>query len=371
MTRLSRNTGFTKGQASAALPAAIELTGITFSYDRTRNILDRLSLAIRPGEFFSLIGPSGCGKTTILGLVSGLLEPDDGTIMIGDRDVTRMPTHKRDIGVVFQNYALFPHMTVDENVGYGLKMRGVDEAGRRAAVREALEMVGMDQMMRRFPGELSGGQQQRIGLARAVASRPRVMLLDEPLSNLDAKLREQMCIEISDLQKRLGMTMLYVTHDQGEAMAMSDRLAIMNGGIVQELGTPTTVYENPRSHFGAQFLGNVNLVTGFGEGGRFSFGDGRYITPAPESYRPGPVTLMIRPETILIDASEGHENRFEARIERMVYRGAYHELTLAVTGYDQPVLAVAHGRHGLRNGQLLAIAIPEDGIHILDTESGK
>ncbi len=329
-------------------------------------MLNRLSLHIKPGEFFSLIGPSGCGKTTILGLVSGLMTPDSGQILIGDKDVTTMPTHKRDIGVVFQNYALFPHMTVLENVGYGLKMRGIKEAERKDIVENALDMVGMGAMMQRFPGELSGGQQQRIGLARAVASRPRVMLLDEPLSNLDAKLREQMCIEISDLQQRLGMTMLYVTHDQGEAMAMSSRLAIMNGGIVEELGEPHAVYEKPKSHFGAQFLGNVNLFEATATKKGYRLADDMTLVAASAVDLDTEVTIMVRPEAILLDAPADSANRFEATVTRCVYRGSFDELTLSIPGIEQDILATAYGKRGYSNGDKLHCSIPPENIHILE-----
>ena len=346
--------------------AAIELRDISFSYDGERTILNRLYLHILPGEFFSLIGPSGCGKTTILSLVSGLMTPDSGQILIGDKDVTTMPTHKRDIGVVFQNYALFPHMTVFENVGYGLKMRGVSAAERKDIVEDALEMVGMGAMMKRFPGELSGGQQQRIGLARAVASRPRVMLLDEPLSNLDAKLREQMCIEISDLQRRLGMTMLYVTHDQGEAMAMSSRLAIMNGGVVEELGAPHSVYEKPKSHFGAQFLGNVNLFKASANKKGYRLTEDITLAAASLVDADTEVTVMVRPEAILLDAPADSANRFEATVTRCVYRGGYDELTLAIPGIQQEILATAYGKRGYAADDKLFCAIPPESIHILE-----
>ena len=224
--------------------------------------VDQASLAVEAGEFVSLLGPSGCGKTTILRMIAGLVEPDGGVIRIGDRDVTWLAPHRRDIGLVFQSYALFPHMSVYENVAFGLRQRRVGDAELDTRVSEALELVRLDGLAQRFPRELSGGQQQRVALARAIAPRPALLLLDEPLSNLDAKLRDTMRIELRLLQRKLGLTTVFVTHDQEEALTMSDRICVMNAGRVQQVGTPRAVYEEPSTPFVAEFFGRANSLDG-------------------------------------------------------------------------------------------------------------
>jgi iron(III) transport system ATP-binding protein len=221
-----------------------------------------VSLTIRGGEFFTLLGPSGCGKTTLLRCVAGFLRPDGGQILCDGDRLDRLPAHKRDIGMVFQNYAIFPHLTVFENVAYGLRARRVDPADIRRRAMETLRLVQMDALAERRPDQLSGGQQQRVALARAMAIRPRLLLMDEPLSNLDAKLRVEMRTEIRRLQHELGITTVYVTHDQEEALAISERLAVLNAGRVEQVGFPWEVYQAPESAFVAQFIGTSNTLAG-------------------------------------------------------------------------------------------------------------
>jgi iron(III) transport system ATP-binding protein len=221
-----------------------------------------VSLTIRGGEFFTLLGPSGCGKTTLLRCVAGFLRPDGGQILCDGDRLDRLPAHKRDIGMVFQNYAIFPHLTVFENVAYGLRARRADPADIRRRAMETLRLVQMDALADRRPDQLSGGQQQRVALARAMAIRPRLLLMDEPLSNLDAKLRVEMRTEIRRLQRELGITTVYVTHDQEEALAISERLTVMNAGRVEQVGFPWEVYQAPQSAFVAQFIGTSNTLTG-------------------------------------------------------------------------------------------------------------
>jgi iron(III) transport system ATP-binding protein len=221
-----------------------------------------VSLDVRPGRILTLLGPSGCGKTTTLRMIAGFETPDAGRIHFGDRDVTELPANQRDIGFVFQNYALFPHLSVFENVAYGLRVRGAADEDIGKRVGDVLGLVGLAGYEHQFSGQLSGGEQQRVALARAIVIRPRVLLFDEPLSNLDAKLRVQMRQEIRDLQRRLAITTIYVTHDQEEAMAVSDRIAVMNQGSVVQEGTAEDLYHRPASQFVAQFVGRVNLVTG-------------------------------------------------------------------------------------------------------------
>ena len=256
-----------------------------------------LSLEVQKGELIGLLGPSGCGKTTTLRMIGGLAEATAGHIQVGGRDVTTLPPHRRDMGIVFQNYALFPHMNVAGNVAFGLEMRKQPRAEIAARVERALAMVHLEGLGHRRPRELSGGQQQRVALARALVIEPSILLLDEPLSNLDAKLREEMRAEIRDIQKRLGITTIFVTHDQVEALAMCDRIAVMRVGLLEQVGTPYEIYENPATPFVADFVGRINRL----EGMRDSHGD---IVAGPfrlRAARPGPtgkVSVMMRPHRI-------------------------------------------------------------------------
>ena len=227
--------------------------------------VDDVTLDIAAGEFFALLGPSGCGKTTSLRMIAGFEMPDAGRVHVGGEDITDVPVHRRDMGMVFQSYALFPHRTVAENVAFGLRMRDVPKAEIDRRVGAALAQVALTGLEARKPGQLSGGQQQRVALARALVVEPRVLLCDEPLGALDRKLRQQMQFELKDLQKRLGVTLVFVTHDQEEALAMSDRIAVMNKGRVEQVGTPTEIYEHPRTRFVADFIGEINLLD---DGGR-------------------------------------------------------------------------------------------------------
>ena len=248
-----------------------------------------LDLEVRDGEFFSMLGPSGSGKTTTLRMIAGFEQPTSGRVVLHGRDVTRVPPFERDVNTVFQDYALFPHMTVGDNVGYGLMVRKVDKATRRERVAEALRMVRLPGYEGRRPNELSGGQRQRIALARALVNRPRVLLLDEPLGALDLKLREDMQIELKQIQQQVGITFIYVTHDQGEALTMSDRLAVFNNGRIEQLGAPAEVYERPTTKFVAGFVGTSNLITGdaarqvLGKDGSFTIRPEKINLAAPDT----------------------------------------------------------------------------------------
>lgn len=249
----------------APAETAVSLENIVKRY-RDQTVLHDLSLKIRKGEFLTLLGPSGCGKTTLLNLIAGFAEADSGEIFINGEPVTSEPPHLRQIGIVFQNYALFPHMTVERNIAYGLRMRRVpsDEMDRR--VKEAMALVKLDGLGHRKPRELSGGQQQRVALARALVIQPKVLLLDEPFSALDKSLRGAMQVEIREIQRRLGLTTVFVTHDQSEALAMSDRIAVMSAGVIRQIATPSDLYRNPQDVFVASFLGDVNIVPGYYHG---------------------------------------------------------------------------------------------------------
>jgi spermidine/putrescine transport system ATP-binding protein len=237
----------------------VELRRVTKRFDDVVAV-DQLDLTIRHGEFLSLLGPSGCGKTTTLRLIAGFEQPDEGELLIGDRDVAGLPPYKRDVNTVFQSYALFPHMSVLENVAYGLKQRGLRGGARDKRARSALELVQLPHLAARKPRQLSGGQQQRVALARALVMEPRVLLLDEPLGALDLKVRKELQIELKRIQSQVGITFVYVTHDQEEALAMSDRVAVMNLGRIEQLGSPREVYDAPATRFVADFIGDTNFI---------------------------------------------------------------------------------------------------------------
>ena len=269
--------------------------------------VDHLDLIVQPGEFLSLLGPSGCGKTTTLRMLAGFEQPDEGYIKISGEFVQGVPPYKRDVNTVFQAYALFPHMTVAENVGYGLRQKGVPKAEIAARVAEALDMVKMTKLAERKPRQMSGGQQQRVAVARALVNRPSVLLLDEPLGALDRKLREEMQIELKLLQSRLGITFIFVTHDQEEAMSMSDRIAIMLEGHIEQLADPETVYERPASAFVAGFIGRNNFWTGTATADGVKADDGTvFVVSKPEEkVPPGQAALAaIRPESLVLQATD-------------------------------------------------------------------
>ena len=240
---------------------SVEFERVSLAYGRTRVLTD-VSIAIEPGEFFALLGPSGSGKSTLLRLLAGFLRPQSGAIRVAGEDVTRVPPWQRNIGMVFQNYALWPHMTVRQNVAFGLEERRLPRAEIERKVAAALELVGLGEYGARRPGQLSGGQQQRVALARTIAIEPKLLLLDEPLSNLDAKLRIHMRVELLALQRQLGITTLFVTHDQEEALSICDRVAVLDGGVIQQVGTPVELYDTPVNHFIATFIGTINLLRG-------------------------------------------------------------------------------------------------------------
>jgi putative spermidine/putrescine transport system ATP-binding protein len=290
--------------------------------------VERLSLAISEGEFVALLGPSGCGKTTTLRMIAGFVEVTSGQISIGEKDITSYPPNRRNIGLVFQNYALFPHMSVAENVAFGLKMRKTTKAELERRVREALDRVRLDSLGDRLPKQLSGGQQQRVALARALVIEPDVLLLDEPLSNLDAALRLEMKHEIRQLQQRLGLTTIFVTHDQDEAMSTADRMVLMRSGRIEQIGSPETIYDQPRTRFAAEFMGFTNLLSGdVDDDGMMALEGGETILlrkpiPAGSSRR----ILAIRPEMLQV-ASAGDkvptgQSSFPATVSTATFRGS-------------------------------------------------
>jgi spermidine/putrescine transport system ATP-binding protein len=287
--------------------------------------MDLVSLDVGDNEFVTLLGPSGCGKTTILRAISGFEDLDEGRILIDGRDVTHVPPHRRPVNTVFQSYALFPHLTVGDNVGYGLDVTGVPRAERNRRVGEALELVGLAGYERRKPRQLSGGQQQRVALARATVNRPRLLLLDEPLSALDRKLREAMQLELKNIQHELGIAFVFVTHDQQEALTMSDRIVVMRAGRICQQGTPTEIYDNPNSVFVAQFVGEGNLLEG--RLSRESGGvrtTGGIVIPAARSAghaEGAEVTVLLRPEDLTLAAADEAGPVIEVRVRQTVFVG--------------------------------------------------
>jgi iron(III) transport system ATP-binding protein len=320
---------------------AVTIDRVVKTYGATR-ALDEVSLQISPGELFFLLGPSGCGKTTLLRSIAGFYIPDSGRIRFGEKDVTPLPPQKRDTGMVFQNYALWPHMTVEANVGFGLRVRRIPRGERKRRVAQALELVRMGEYARRRPNQLSGGQQQRVALARALVIRPQCLLLDEPLSNLDAKLRLEMRGEIRRLCKEFGLTAIYVTHDQKEALSVADRMAVMFKGRVAQVGAPRELYRHPASAAIADFLGETNFVAGeitaaAGEQRTIHTALGTLTAHAPEAPAAGACTLSLRPEAFAVAADAARVNVIRGRIAERVYLGDAVQLTVSAAG--QPLRA--------------------------------
>jgi spermidine/putrescine transport system ATP-binding protein len=315
--------------------AMIEIRDVTKRFGRFTAV-DRVSLTVRAGEFITLLGPSGCGKTTLLRLLAGFETPDEGQILLDGMEVSHLPPYRRNVNQVFQSYALFPHLTVRENVGFGLRMKNVPSADAGPRIRDALAMVSLDEMADRFPHQLSGGQRQRVALARAIVCRPKVLLLDEPLSALDAKLRHTMQLELKHLHKKLGLTFVFVTHDQEEALTMSDRIAVINRGQIEQLGDASEIYHKPRTAFAADFIGQANLlnVTVTGRNGttaRVRLDNGLELTVASAGLPAAAKSalLSIRPEKICISKQRmDAENVFAAHIEEEIFRGATDQLRL-------------------------------------------
>ncbi len=322
--------------------SSVSLQSISKSYGTHRAVSD-VTLEIAQGEFLVLLGPSGCGKTTTLRMIAGFVEPTAGRILFGNRDVTLLPPYKRNTGLVFQGYALFPHLTVFENVAFGLRMRKLDGAAVERRARDALRLVRLEGLAERMPRQLSGGQQQRVALARALAIEPEILLLDEPLSNLDAKLREEVRVEIRQLQRRLGLTTVMVTHDQEEALSVADRLAVMSNGEVQQIGTQRELYNAPANRFVASFIGRTNFFAGAMAGPqRFRTESGLDISvatgAAPERL------LAIRPERVRLGKPNHAANSFAGTIEFVSYLGANTEYVVRLASGDAVMVEVHNER---------------------------
>ena len=307
--------------SQAGKPADVRLDGVTKVFDDVVAVND-ISLEVPRGSFFALLGPSGCGKTTTLRMIGGFEEPTDGAIYLGDRDVVGLPPYKRDVNTVFQNYALFPHLSIFENVAFGMRRKGVRKADLAGRVREILRLVDLEGMEKRKPRQLSGGQQQRVALARALVNKPQVLLLDEPLGALDLKLRRQMQLELKAIQHDVGITFIHVTHDQEEAMTMADRIAVMNMGRVEQLGPPNELYERPQTAFVAGFLGVSNLLPGTATGPTTIAVDGGLTVEVSQEAlngRTGRVAVGIRPEKIRIGSDQ--VNTLSGKVFESAYVG--------------------------------------------------
>ncbi len=328
----------------------IQINGVTKRFGNFTAVND-VTLEVRTGEFLTLLGPSGCGKTTLLRMLSGFEHPTEGSIFIDSEDVTDLAPYRRNVNQVFQSYALFPHMTVRDNIGFGLRMQKVDDAEARTRISDVVKLVALEGFEERYPHQLSGGQRQRVALARAIVPRPTVLLLDEPLSALDAKLRVQMQFELKRLQKHLGITFVFVTHDQEEALTMSDRIAVFNKGRLEQLGTADEIYHHPKTAFVADFIGEANLldaemISRNGVTGRVRVEGGLELTIGLSQW-PAEITraiVTVRPEKVFISKHPiDAENVFEAHITEEVFQGAIDRLGIqCVSGTTQLTALVAN-----------------------------
>jgi len=322
--------------------SSVSLQAVSKSYGSHRVVSD-FSLDVAQGEFLVLLGPSGCGKTTTLRMIAGFVEPSAGRILFGDRDITDLPPYRRNTGLVFQGYALFPHLTVAENVAFGLTMRRLDRGEIERRTQEALRLVRLEALADRMPRQLSGGQQQRVALARALVIEPEILLLDEPLSNLDAKLREEVRVEIRQLQRRLGLTTVMVTHDQEEALSVADRLVVMSNGAIQQIGTQRDLYNAPANQFVASFIGRTNFFAGTMMGPRrFRTESGLEIAVAAAT---APERLLaVRPERVRLGSANGAANRFAGTVEFVSYLGANTEYVVRLASGDAVIVEVHNDR---------------------------
>jgi spermidine/putrescine transport system ATP-binding protein len=358
--------------APSATEYDIRLIGLTKRFDDVVAV-DSISLDIDRGQFFALLGPSGCGKTTTLRMIGGFEEPTAGRIELGGVDVAPLPPYKRDVNTVFQSYALFPHLSIFENVAFGLRRRGVKRDELRRRVGEALELVGLAGLGRRKPRQLSGGQQQRIALARALVNRPRVLLLDEPLGALDLKLRKEMQLELKRIQHEVEITFVHVTHDQEEAMTMADRIVIMNSGHIEQVGAPSELYESPRTAFVAGFLGVSNLLEGTAvSDDRVKLSDGTEVQCPREALggRAGTVQVGVRPEKLRIGRGEG--NSLSGTVTERAYIGVSTQYILD-TSAGPVTVYVQNDRSGAQvpTGERLTLSWSPESTFVVDPEEGR
>jgi len=348
--------------------ASVTLSRISKRYQEA-TVLREISLEIADREFMILVGPSGCGKSTLLRMIAGLEDITEGEILIDGKIVNHLAPRDREIAMVFQDYALYPHMTVAENMSFGLRLRSVAKSEIDRRVEEAAGILQIKNLLKRTPRQLSGGQRQRVAIGRAIVRKPKAFLFDEPLSNLDAKLREEMRIEIAKLHQRLGATIIYVTHDQVEAMTLGSRMAVMNGGIIQQVGTPAEAFSRPANHFVAGFIGSptMNFIAGALEGGTFKSPDLGF--PLPGARAAGPVILGVRPEGICVDKSDGASlsEPVPAVIEVVELLG--YKRNLYLKAGDKRLLATVDASFGGKPGDTVSMRFQIAGIHLFDQET--
>ncbi len=354
----------------------VEFIEVQKSYDGEILVVKNLNLSMRQGEFLTLLGPSGSGKTTTLMMLAGFEAPTHGDIILDGRSISNVPPHKRDIGMVFQNYALFPHMTVEENLAFPLEVRRMPKSEIEEKVRRALAMVRLNEYGKRRPGQLSGGQQQRVALARALVFEPKLVLMDEPLGALDKQLREHMQLEVKHIHQSLGVTVVYVTHDQSEALTMSDRIAVFNDGAIQQLATPNELYERPENSFVAQFIGENNRLPGKvvlvnGAGCTVEVTGGGVVEALTVNVIGvgAQTTLSLRPERVRINPPNGAcANVFPARVEELIYLGDHIRARVSACGQRDFVIKVpnAEGGVGLTPGADIAIGWKREDCRALD-----
>jgi spermidine/putrescine transport system ATP-binding protein len=356
------------------MPGDIQLEGLTKAFGEHVAVAG-IDVDMPPGEFFTLLGPSGCGKTTTLRMIAGFEQPTSGRIMLDGTDVARVPPHRRNVNTVFQSYALFPHLDVAKNVAFGLKYQKLEKSERAKRVAEALELVNLTEFAHRKADQLSGGQQQRVALARALVLQPRVLLLDEPLGALDAKLRKTLQVELKALQAELGITFVFVTHDQEEALTMSDRIAVMNKGLVEQAAPPQAIYEEPETVFVAEFLGVSNLLEAEAVGREGAtcavrIGDRVFRCGQGDLDTLGEVKVMIRPERIVIEPhTEAGDERLPGIVERSVFLGGSHEVHVRVLGGELMRTTVANDGSpppvSLEPGAAVSLRLPPEALRVL------
>ena len=330
--------------------------------------LHEVSFSIAEGEFFTLLGPSGCGKTTLLRLIAGFTGASGGSLVLDGKDIAPMPPNRRPVNTVFQSYALFPHMTVGQNVAFALEAQGRPSSEIDPAVDKMLTLVQLLHLKNRKSSELSGGQQQRVALARALVAKPRILLLDEPLSALDMKLRKDMQIELKRLQRETGLTFIFVTHDQEEALTMSDRIAVMSGGRVQQIATPRELYDRPANRFVAGFIGESNFLSAKASGRFVEVGQSRIaLADVPD----GPVTLMIRPEHVVLSANAADALQLDATVTQLVFFGTDTHVHLTLADGTKLVARVQNALHGgqsLAEGERITISLPAKALRVVTDE---
>lgn len=355
--------------------AALRLEGLTKRFGRVDNpAVDNVDLEIAPGEFMTFLGPSGSGKTTTLNMIAGFLSVTSGRILVDGVDIVKTPTHKRNMGMVFQQYALFPHMTAAQNVAFPLEQRGLDKASIRALVADALDLVHLGAFAERLPRQMSGGQQQRVAVARALVFNPGVLLMDEPLGALDKRLREQLQVEMSRIHRSLGLTFIFVTHDQEEALSLSDRIAVFNEGRIEQVGSATDLYERPATLFVAGFLGDSTVITGTVTPDGVDSSLGLLRVPANPTVTHGSRgAVVIRPErlTITKESAQSGNNHVQAQVTDLVYLGSSRKLVLRLANGDPAIVRETAGRvsDAMPGDQVTLVWAIDDGVLVRATES--